>query len=406
MTMSVQCACPEAGGSSALMHKAGINQVADSIGPIEIADLQVFVFRAPIAVPVRTSFGVMTDRPMLAVRLEDREGAVGWGEIWCNFPSCGAEHRARLVSTTIKQLLVGAQFPRPQEAFKALTMQTRVQALQSGESGPFAQCIAGIDIALWDLVSRRANMPLWRFLGGTQERIGIYASGLNPDAPERLAAEKRDEGYGAFKLKVGFGMDRDTANLRAMRRVLGDQAIIMVDANQAWDFETAVESARWLEPFHPAWLEEPFPADTPWETWTRLRTQTSIALAVGENVVGFDGFQRTIGSRAISVLQPDVAKWGGFSGGLPVAKAAMEAGLRFCPHYLGGGIGLLASAHFLAAAGGDGLLEVDANENVLRTLLLGPLLRPDGGRCTLSDAPGLGRHLDPSNLADYLTLRL
>ena len=98
------------------------------------------------------------------------------------------------------------------------------------------------------------------------------------------------------------------------------------------------------------------------------------------------------------VLQPDMAKWGGFSGCLPVARAILGAGLRYCPHFLGGGVGLLASAHLLAAVGGDGLLEVDANPNPLRTRLCGAVGAVREGRVILGDAPGLGVEPDLRSL--------
>ena len=82
-----------------------------------------------------------------------------------------------------------------------------------------AQAIAGADMALWDLVGQRLQQPLWRLLGGT-DRVETYASGLSPTQPEKLAAAKRDEGFRAFKLKVGFGVERDLANLRALRDLL------------------------------------------------------------------------------------------------------------------------------------------------------------------------------------------
>jgi L-alanine-DL-glutamate epimerase-like enolase superfamily enzyme len=73
-----------------------------------------------------------------------------------------------------------------------------------------------------------------------------------------------------------------------------------------------------------------------------------------------------------------------------VARKIIDQGVHFCPHYLGAGVGLLASAHLLAAAGGDGMLEVDANPNPLRDLTSGPLARPADGVMTLTDEPGLG----------------
>jgi len=101
------------------------------------------------------------------------------------------------------------------------------------------------------------------------------------------------------------------------------------------------------------------------------------------------------------VVQPDLAKWGGISGTAAVIDRIAAAGLRYCPHYLGGGIGLLASAHLLAARGeADGWLEVDANENPLRTLLCPPLASLDNGRMTLPAAPGLGVEPDLATLRD------
>jgi L-alanine-DL-glutamate epimerase-like enolase superfamily enzyme len=357
---------------------------------IAIKSVRALVFRAPVATPVVTSFGIMRDRPMVLVRIEDNDGAVGWGEAWCNFPTVGAEHRARLVESVIAPLIEGRVFDRPQEAFRQLTTKTAVLAIQAGEPGPIAQAIAGVDIALWDLAARRAGEPLWKMLGGKSPRLRVYASGINPDGPEKIAAQRRDEGYTAFKLKVGFGAERDVANLRSLRAALGDGAELMVDANQGWSLQEAAGMVPRLDGFGLRWLEEPLRADTPWNDWQILARHTRIPLAGGENIDSDEGFDDALHERALDVVQPDMAKWGGFSGCLPVARRIREAGLRYCPHFLGGGIGLLASAHLLAATGGDGLLEIDANPNPLRTLLCGPLNRIDAGTASLDDSPGLG----------------
>ena len=355
-----------------------------------LRNLRAFVYRAPIDTPVVTSFGIMRDRPMVLVRAEDSEGAVGWGEVWCNFPTVGAEHRARLVESVLAPLVEGRMFQAPQEAFRLMTTRTAVLALQSGEPGPLAQAIAGVDIALWDLAARRAGEPLWRMLGGQSPRVRVYASGINPDHPERIAVARRDDGYSAFKLKVGFGPDKDVANLRALREALGADAELMVDANQGWSLQQASEMAPHLESFGLRWLEEPLRADTPWNDWTILARHTRIPLAAGENLSSDDAFDAALHAEALDVVQPDMAKWGGFSGCLSVAKRILGAGLRYCPHYLGGGVGLLASAHLLAAVGGDGLLEIDANPNALRTRTCGALGKVDRGTITLAGEPGLG----------------
>ncbi len=368
---------------------------------LQLKSVAATVFRAPIETPVTTAFGTMTNRPMVLVRVEDGDGAVGWGEVWCNFPQVGAEHRARLVDTTLAPLALAQPFAAPIDLFERLTAATAVLAIQSGEPGPFAQAIAGIDLAVWDLAARRAGQALWRYLGGVSPSIPVYASGLNPTHPERLASAKRNEGYRAFKLKVGFGRDRDIANLEALRKTLGDDATLMIDANQGWSLDEALAMTPALERFGLKWLEEPLRADRPWSEWATLKAATSIPLAAGENIAGTSDFDTALATRTLAYLQPDAAKWGGISACKPVADRAAVSGAVYCPHYLGGGIGLLASAHLLAATGGAGLLEIDSNPNPLRTLLSAPLHTIRDGRATLTDAPGIGIEPDLACIAPY-----
>lgn len=217
--------------------------------PLRIANVAAFVFRAPVARPVATSFGVMQDRPMVLVRVADADGGTGWGEVWCNFPGCGAEHRARLVETILRPLVIGRDFAGPEALFAEMARATRVLAIQSGEPGPLAQCIAGLDIAAWDLVARRAGTALWRLLGGRERQLRVYASGLSPDDAVALGRQKLAEGYCDFKLKVGFGPDRDLAALTQLRSALGAGCTLMADANQAWDVDTAIQMLPRLGPF-------------------------------------------------------------------------------------------------------------------------------------------------------------
>ena len=385
------------------------------------ARLRAHVFRYPIARPVRTSFGVMTDRPAVFVEVEDVDGARGWGEIWCNFPGCGAEHRARLLATVVAPLIIGRVFTTPADALAQMTDRTAVLAIQSGEPGPIAQTLAGVETALCDLAARRSGLPLWRWLrqvglapadaddAGESRlvpgRLVPYASGINPDEAGLTASRCHTEGFRAFKLKTGFGQDRDLANLAEIRTAIGPALPLMIDANQAWSLDEALSIAPRLAPFDLQWLEEPLRADRPWAEWRQLQAQCPVPLAAGENLAGEAAFRGALDSGVLAVLQPDLAKWGGLSGNAPIIARALAAGLRYCPHYLGGGIGLMASAHLLAAFGG-GLLEVDSNENPLRSLVAAPLFRGldgrDGGRVgevSLGDAAGLG--VEPMGLDEW-----
>jgi D-galactarolactone cycloisomerase len=230
------------------------------------------------------------------------------------------------------------------------------------------------------------------------DRIGVYASGINPEQPQDTVAAKFAQGHRAFKLKVGFGEARDLHNVGAVRGQLGGAAALMVDANQGWSLDEARRMLRELEGFALGWIEEPLRADRPLAEWQALAGATRVPLAGGENLIGDLAFDAALGGGAFGVVQPDVAKWGGISGGWPVIGRIRDAGKRYCPHFLGAGVGLLASAHLLAAAGGDGLLEIDANSNPLRELLCGGVGDVRAGSVLLGDKPGLGVDVDPVRL--------
>lgn len=376
------------------------------IAPISLASVETYVFRAPIDNPVKTSFGVMHDRPALLIRVGDAEGAHGWGEVWCNFPVCGAEHRAQLIHMVLAPWLLQQKPRTPSEAFAGLTRKMRVLGLQTGEPGPLAQCIAGLDVALWDLAARKAGLPLYRLLGCETSAVPAYASGINPEGAEQTVAEARRNGYRAFKLKVGFNRGQDRDNVQKLTAGLRAGEVMMLDANQAWDLSTALEFVQDMAEAPLQWLEEPLPVDRPPEEWEHLAQASPIPLAGGENLRSWGEFAAAISAGSLRVMQPDACKWGGVSGCLRVARTARQAGLRYCPHYLGGGIGLLASAHLLAAAGGDGLLEVDCNPNPLREVLATPYPQLEEGRFPLPKEPGLGVEPDFKAAKKFLRLHL
>lgn len=371
---------------------------------MKISRLECWVFRAPIEAPVATSFGIMTTRPAVFVRASATDGAWGWGEVFCNFPQVGAEHRARLVESMFAPLVHGRDCADPGRLRQELEGETRLVAIQCGEPGPFAQVISAIDQALWDMAGRRHGVPLWKLLGAAQQasnRVRVYASGLGPHKVAEGAHEKQREGYRAFKFKVGFGTERDTPNFSELRAAVGADALIMVDANQAWTPESAAARIAELAPFKPYWIEEPIAADESVSDWQRLARRCGLPLAAGENLRGFAAFEEALASNSLSFVQPDVAKWGGVSACREVAVRIQRHGAVFCPHWLGGGIGLAASLHLRAAMGAEGFAEVDANPNPLREEVFP--LSVDDGWVHLSDAPGLGVEPDLARLKPYLS---
>ena len=374
--------------------------------PIRLACVEAFAFRVPVKSPIKVAFGTFRDRPFVLVRVVDEDGAVGWGEAWANWPAVGAEHRARLV-VDIGERVVGQSFDSPQQLFQQLSRSLEVLVIQTGEVGPIAQAVAGIDIAVWDLVARKAGQPLYRMLGsGTESRpvdsVPVYATGINPDEPEHFAAARQAEGHRAFKLKTGFGHATDVRNLRAMRAALGPQATITCDSNQTHDLQQAMAFVRAIEDLNLSWFEEPIRVDAPIADWEALAKASTTPLAGGENFQG-QQFDAAIGAGVLQVIQPDVTKWGGVSGNWQVARETVAAGKRYCPHYFGGGISLLASLQLLAAAGGEGLLEFDCHPNVGREAVVGSLLPVTDGRVPVPQTPGLGAVPDLDALARYRT---
>lgn len=369
---------------------------------MNISKLECWVFRAPVKTPIATSFGIMTSRPAVFLRVSATDGAWGWGEVFCNFPQVGAEHRARLVDSMFAPLVEGRPSNDPPRLRQDLEDLTRRVAIQCGEPGPFAQIISAIDQALWDMAGRRQGVPLWKLLASTPHagnRVRVYASGLGPDKVAETAVLKKGEGYSAFKFKVGFGAQRDTANFSQIREAIGSDAVVMVDANQAWSPGTAAMCIAQLASFKPYWIEEPLAADESASAWQDLARSCGIPLAAGENLRGFRAFEEALADGYLSFVQPDVAKWGGISAAREVAALARQHGAVFCPHWLGGGIGLAGSLHLRAAMGPEGFAEVDANPNPLREEVL-PLSVRDGW-VSLSDAPGLGVEPDLVRLKQY-----
>ena len=384
---------------------------------VQVTAVDGLLLRAPMDTPLKNSFRTLTERFALMVRVRDADGQQGWGEVWCNYPPHGAQARKALLDDVVAPMLLARPADTPPGHLRALESAARVPALVSGDVGSFAQVLAGVDQALWDLAARRLGMPLWQLLrrcAGVEApdpglpRVRAYASGLAGVTAPGLATANAEAGHRAFKLKVGFGAREDEAVCEALRAAIGEQAPLMLDANQRWDLARAREAAGALARWRPLWLEEPMPADTPWADWQALAAGGGIALAAGENLRDRPGFAAAWASRSLYALQPDPGKWGGFSGVLPLAAAVARAAAAgeqapmFCPHWLGGGVGLVVAQHLAAVVpAGHAWLEVDANPNSLRTEFLPEGWGVEEGEATLPAGAGLGFEPDETALRRF-----
>jgi L-alanine-DL-glutamate epimerase-like enolase superfamily enzyme len=379
---------------------------------VRIASVDALLLRSPLLTPIKNSFRTLTERFALLIRVRDPEGLEGWGEVWCNYPPHGAAARAQLLEDVVAPIAIAQPAQTPAMHFQEIGRRLRVPALVSGDHGSFEQVRAGLDQALWDLAARRLNVPLWQMLrhcAGLEiteqgpPRTRVYASGLGGETAPELAIANAQAGHNAFKLKVGFGAAEDAEICASLRAAIGDEAALMLDANQRWTPAEAVLASRKLMTCNPLWLEEPMPADIGWSEWQTLAREGAIPLAAGENLRSWKSFQEGIAAGCLYAIQPDAGKWGGFTGLLAIARAAFLQTMEknaplFCPHWLGGGVGLLAAQHLAAAVPYDfAWLEVDANVNPLRTEFMPKDWTIQNGTAQLPTGAGLG--FEPSAAA-------
>lgn len=285
------------------------------------------------------------------VEIRTDDGRVGIGE-------CIARKAPQVTATVVDTMLAPVLIGRDPRDIEALWDEMFAQLRRWGHSRGFVlEAMSGVDIALHDLLARAAGLPLSKFLGGWgRPAVKCYASSVYLAPFEQMAAEAADQvahGHVAVKVKIGRneamgGLRADVASIRAVRDAVGPQVEIMLDANGAYDAATAIRVARQLEPLDIAWLEEPVPPDDV-SGYELIRKNTSIPLAGGESEFGVFGFRDLIERRAIDVLQPDIARVGGFTAARRVAALAHAYNLAYAPHTgFSGGIAHLASLHLAA----------------------------------------------------------
>src|SRR5262249_8176295 len=293
------------------------------MGSPHLARIEAHVLRVPIDRPIRTSFGTMTERVAVFVRVEDSDGSHGWGEIWSNFPTASAEHRALLFADIVGPRALGKAVDGPVGLWSELDRALHVLRLQSGDAGALSAAPAGPELAHHRPVPRKHGLPLWRALGGRDAGpVPVYASGLNPGREALETVERtRGAGYRAFKIKVAFGEETDLGSLRPVAKSLRTGERLMVDANHGWHPPPPSTFLPTRAELGLGGIEGPLPADRPAAEWATVAALSPAPLAAGENLRGAGQFQAAIDSGLLGVIQPDVAKWGGHSGCLPVARA-------------------------------------------------------------------------------------
>ena len=275
----------------------------------------------------------------------------------------------------------------------------------------FGAAVWFIELALWDLLGKAAGLPLYRLLGNARDAVPAYAS-TGQDRPPAERADDclrlRDEGYRAVKLRIhGETLADDIAQVRAVRKAVGDALAIMVDANQAdvhdspllgprWDHHRALRTAQALAEYDVAWLEEPLPRHD-YEGLRRLRAVSPIPIAGGENNQQLHDLVRLLRDGCLDILQPDVTLCEGLGRLRALATLAQDAHVLLNPHSWGDPLGTVANLHLAAAIPNSTFFEFPHDPpafpaSVYQSTLKTPLLVQDG-MVEVPQAPGLGVEL-------------
>jgi D-galactarolactone cycloisomerase len=229
--------------------------------------------------------------------------------------------------------------------------------------GQSPRTVSSIEIALWDLIGKATGQPLYKLWGAAKDRVPAYASMIQLSTPAervRMAVQLKSQGWKAIKLRAHYQtLKEDVRLVEAVRKAVGDDMDIMVDANQAqsfgtwqpgviWDFRRALETARELERLDCVWLEEPRPRYA-FDELAELNRLVGIPIAGGENNRGVHEYRWMLEQNTFDVLQPDIMVADGVTGFREIGALAKAHNKKLVPHHGGGNLGTIAQLHAIAS---------------------------------------------------------
>jgi len=268
-----------------------------------------------------------------------------------------------------------------------------------GRGGAALHTISAIDIALWDIAGKVAGRPISALLGGARVReLPVYASEVMPETASEVQAIVRravDDGYGALKLgwgPLGRDLDHDEELVRSAREALGSTRSLMLDGGRAYTVKRALELLRRLEDADLYWLEEPLEPDD-YDGYRRLSDAARVRVAAGEADSCIGPFRTLVEYCHVDVLQPDIARCGGFSVAREIADLARRRSVEVVPHCFSTGVLIAASLQFAATLDRPTYSELSVADSPLVNGLLTEPFRLVDGTLTVPTGPGLGVEL-------------
>jgi L-alanine-DL-glutamate epimerase-like enolase superfamily enzyme len=374
---------------------AGLDALRDWPPAERIKSVTAQTVRLPLRRPVSIASRHIRTRDFSIVTITADDGLEG----------IGYSYGGGLISEVVRRILRDVLLGRPAGAIEALWQAMYAQTLLLGRRGVVLRAISAVDIALWDVLAKRASLPLYRLLGPARTEVPAYFSGgyyREGSGVDDLKAEMRraiDRGFDAVKIKVGGApIAEDVERIAAAREVIGGQVRLAVDANNAWaSAREALAAVRRMEFADLWWVEEPLsPDDIAGHAALAERLETPIA--TGEIEATSAGFAQLIAAGAADILQPDACVVGGVTEWMKIAHHAEAHGIEVAPHWN-------ADIHVHLAAAASNCIGVeyfDVAEDVYNfDLVLAEHLMPKDSRIPVPNRPGIGVVLDPDAVRQY-----
>ena len=286
------------------------------------------------------------------VEIETDEGITGWGE--CFGPGNIALANKYIVEKVIQPLIIGEDPINKEYIWHKVYNLLR----DSGQKGMPIQALSGIDIALWDILTKKAKLPLYQLLGGkTNSKIPVYGYGmmLQKKSVEELcelfkkeANQIKEKNFKAMKMKVGLGPKEDLKLVTAVREVIGNDFKLMVDANHAYNKNDALYVGRGLDEMEIYWFEEPV-APEDYDGYKELKEKLKTNIAGGEAEFTKYGWNQLIKNNCIDIAQPEVCGLGGITEYLKVSALAQSNFIPIVNHVWGSALSVAVNLHLLTS---------------------------------------------------------
>lgn len=342
-----------------------------------------------MARPLGTSARLMRTAPFLLIDLETEEGITGRSYLFC-YVATATEAISRILHDAFQ--LIKGDHAAPLEIAAKLERHFRL----IGVRGIVNMALAGLDIACWDALAVAAGLPLVSFLGGTPKRVPAYNSnGLSLMTPQAAADEAQEllaGGFRAVKLRLGHAtLDADLAAVRAVRKTLPGEVLVMADYNQALTVSEALRRGHVLDDEGLTWIEEPIRHDD-YSGCATLARELDTPIQIGENFAGPHAMAAALACGASDYVMVDLERIGGVSGWLRAAALASSAGIQLSSHLFPE-----VSAHLLAVTPTSHWLEY---VNWAAPILTEPLRIVDG-HAVILERPGTGLTWNQEAVARY-----